>query len=200
MYCAREAVMHDRELVDACVRGEEEAWREFLERFGGLMYHAVRGCAHRLGLDRAAHDADDAFATVVLALLEKDCRRLREFRWECSLRTWLSVVAARCASNFFRGASRRTRPERRTEGAILSIAGPEGPQPSQLERREQIDEVRSAVARLPERDRLALVAFHIDGRSYEEIARLLRVPASNVSQIVARARKRLRDLLSRPGS
>ena len=62
--------------------------------------------------------------------------------------------------------------------------------------RESRQELRSAVAALPERHRLVITALYLDGRSNEDVATLLGVSRSRVSQLRADALGRLRDLLA----
>src|SRR5262249_136408 len=55
------------------------------------------------------------------------------------------------------------------------------------------------VARLPEGQRASVVLFYLEGRSLDEAARQLGCPRGTVGTWLARARRRLRDRLSRRG-
>ena len=55
------------------------------------------------------------------------------------------------------------------------------------------------IDRLPERLRAPVVLFHLEGRTYDEAARALRVPVTTVRGRLARARARLAARLIRRG-
>ena len=59
--------------------------------------------------------------------------------------------------------------------------------------------VRAALDALPPRDRLVLSMFFIDGRSYQEIASLARLPMGTVATVISRSRLKLRELLQSKG-
>jgi RNA polymerase sigma factor (sigma-70 family) len=58
-------------------------------------------------------------------------------------------------------------------------------------RAEQVARLQAALARLPAPGRNALLLFHLDGLSYQEIARRLGVPTGTVGTWIARARAQL---------
>jgi DNA-directed RNA polymerase specialized sigma24 family protein len=56
-----------------------------------------------------------------------------------------------------------------------------------------VDDIRRALARLPLEHRAVLVMREVEGRSYDEIARLLEVPGDEVETLIFRARRSLRE-------
>jgi len=62
-------------------------------------------------------------------------------------------------------------------------------------RREAAREVRAAVGRLPEKNRIALIMYYLRGDSYREIAEFLDLPETTVVGRLHRARGQLRSLL-----
>jgi RNA polymerase sigma-70 factor (ECF subfamily) len=78
----------------------------------------------------------------------------------------------------------------------------EHPDPSQLERLQAehtSKEVRTGLAQLPDRARMALVLRYYADMSYEEIADTLGVRRAFVGVLLLRARHQLRDALSGGG-
>jgi RNA polymerase sigma-70 factor (ECF subfamily) len=61
-----------------------------------------------------------------------------------------------------------------------------------------LDRVTSAMARLPESDRMALVLRSEQGLSYAEIARILEISEGSARVKVHRARRRLLETLRTP--
>src|SRR2546426_3786293 len=125
-------------------------------------------------------------------------RSLDRFDASRSFRAWLNAIAWNLALDHLR--QRRRRGER----VGLSFEGPrrfreeavaeepldhreEAPQ-TLLERREEREAVRRALAQLPAAQRAALVLRDLEGFSYEEVARVLRCRLGTVKSRISRAR------------
>jgi RNA polymerase sigma-70 factor (ECF subfamily) len=108
--------------------------------------------------------------------------------------SWLYQIAL----NVARDAGRR----RRHEPQPLSGPGPpaaDPPAPQACERQELSQAVARAVAELPPPQREALVLRHYEEMSFEDMSRLLRVPASTLKSRFATALQRLRLRLHQMG-
>ena len=84
----------------------------------------------------------------------------------------------------------------------MDILPLEHPDPSQLERLQaehSSKEVRTGLARLPDRARMALVLRYYADMSYDEIADTLGVRRAFVGVLLLRARHQLRDILGESG-
>jgi RNA polymerase sigma factor (sigma-70 family) len=79
----------------------------------------------------------------------------------------------------------------RLESVPDPAAGPE----ELLERARRRSEVHHAMTSLPEPMAVALMKFHLDGRTYQEIAKELNVPLGTVATWVTRGRKALAERL-----
>ena len=64
-----------------------------------------------------------------------------------------------------------------------------------VERRDLVDKLKRAVARLPERERLVVTLRHYQELKFREIGESLGVTEGRICQIYVRARKRLRKAL-----
>ena len=62
--------------------------------------------------------------------------------------------------------------------------------------RDEHARLREAIAGLPEEQRDILVMTQLEGRSYEETARLLRISEGTVKSRLNRAREKLREIIS----
>ncbi len=63
----------------------------------GLVIHVVNHSAQSRSRRLTAEDREDLVAQVFLAIVREDMALLRQFRGECSLATYLTVVARRAA-------------------------------------------------------------------------------------------------------
>lgn len=109
-------------------------------------------------------------------------------------RAWLFTVAA----NLARDEGRRASVRRKHLTLIKAEAAAATPEPGPelaLERREKVQRVRAALARLTERDREALLLWE-EGFSYDEIAAVLGLSRGSLGTTLARARVRLADAYS----
>ncbi|MBE3595446.1 MAG: FliA/WhiG family RNA polymerase sigma factor [Hydrogenibacillus sp.] len=86
--------------------------------------------------------------------------------------------------------------EAEEEDLLESIADPDAPNPeAHGERAELARALAAAIATLPEKERLVLTLFYYEGLSFSEVAGVLELSPSRISQLHTQALKRLRPLL-----
>lgn len=172
--------MTEAERVQALIRREEGAWEAFLDLYGAVLDRAIR----RAGVP--ADQVDDLIGEICVRLLAEDGRRLKAFRGDCALSTWLWHLARGAALDHAR---------RRVPGPLGDLEIP-APAPALLDETERI---REALKRLPERSRAALRMAFWEEKSYAEIARALGVSPESVGPLLARAKEELSGILDRKG-
>jgi RNA polymerase sigma-70 factor (ECF subfamily) len=153
-------------LVDRCVAGEAEAWRE-LHR----AYHpVVRTFLRRLGM--APSELDDACQEVFVQMF----RSLPSFERRAELKTWIYRLCVTHA-----GRVRRRRPLRNGL-AWLGLA--QAPEPATAGLTWSEGDVRRRVAEaldaMKPMSREVLVLYELEGLSGEEIAAVLGCPVATV--------------------
>jgi RNA polymerase sigma-70 factor (ECF subfamily) len=125
-------------------------------------------------------------------------RHGRRFRREARFSTFVYRVAANAALNRRRTLGRKRAREQalaRSQEAGLDLP-PTPRSPEDAASGGQIQErVQAALLELPDDLRLALVLYDIEGQSYGDIARALRIPEGTVKSRIHRARTALRELL-----
>ena len=173
----------DRQLIDRCTRRETGAWNDFVDRYIGLFIHVVELTAHRRSVSLQRADRDDLVGDIFAEIIDDDFGVLRRFDKRSSLATYLTVVARRVAT---REIVRR----RRDEGLGLTEA-----LAAEAEQRvEDHDLIANLIGRLPSHEAAIVRMFHIEGRSYREIAGLQGVPESSIGATLARARKKMEQI------
>ena len=181
----------DRELVDACLRGDSAAWEKLLSRYERLIFAIPR----RAGLD--TDEAADVYQDVALALY-RGLPRLKDTR---GLTNWVLRTTQRITRD------RRLKSARmpRLQAGPDSDSPPEAvdPAPLKFEELEELGlqhEIRAALARLePRCQRLLLLLFYTDPQpSYVEIARELGVTAGSIGPTRARCFEKLKRHLGKP--
>jgi RNA polymerase sigma-70 factor, ECF subfamily len=178
------AKLTDIDLVNRARSGDKRALETLVER------HAPRVnrlAAHLLGDLEEARDAAQES-------LVKLCTRLRQFRGEAQFGTWLHrLVVNTCRDRMAWQRVRRTEPLLLEETATGD--GGDG-DPARLALLGDLRrDVADALAKLSRDQRIAVVLRDSFGLSYEEIARVARMPVGTAKCYVHRARNRLRARL-----
>lgn len=176
--------LDDDALMAATARGEEAAFRLLVLRW------EVQVRAFLVAMLSSREDAEDLTQDTFVQVF----RKAGSYRPAGKFRSWLFRIAGNLA---------RSRLRRRK---ILSwvpfnadfhepVDPAENPAAA-LDRRSEEQQVRSAVARLPERQRQALVLHRFMGLRYGEIAEAMGVSVPAVESLIQRAMGRLKTLLS----
>jgi RNA polymerase sigma factor (sigma-70 family) len=169
----------DQDLLRRFAATRDEAdFTTLVERHQAL----VMGACRRVLVDR--HDAEDAAQSVFLIL----ATRIASVDPARGLAPWLHRVATNVALNALK--ARRIRQRHQREAAAMLRSEPHPGLSEALD---------AALCRLPERERLAIVHFHLEGRSLEEISVISSRPVATVGSWLQRGRDRLRSLLGRRG-
>jgi RNA polymerase sigma factor (sigma-70 family) len=161
----------------------ETAFRELVHRHGPMVLGICRQILRR------HHDADDAFQATFLILV----RKARSIQVDDSLAPWLCSVAYRTAQRA-RIVAARYRPI-----DAVQIEEPSGSSPDGAYHFDLRPLLLEELDRLPGKFREAIVLCHLEGKSHEEAARLLRWPIGTLSSRLSRGRQLLRSRLERRG-
>src|SRR5437016_7703400 len=168
-------------LVARVRAGDRAAFGVLAERYAGVARRVARAV---LGDPDDADDAaQDAFLAALVKLDQYDPRR--------PFGPWLMRIVANAATD-----RRRRRTVRQVEALAPELTGG-GPRPDREAEQSALgDRLRAALAELPERRRIAVVLFDVEGYSHAEIAQILDIPEGTVRSEVFHARRRLRELLA----
>jgi RNA polymerase sigma factor (sigma-70 family) len=169
------------DLVAAARCGDEAAFSELVRRYR----HGI--CAVCLTRTGDFDLAEDLTQDAVLRARAS----LHTLRDDEAFGAWLRQIA----TNVCRMWMRRPEPDTTELAAATSLQVAQDTFHA-ARRRLAAREVREALAELPERNRIALVMYHLRGDTYAEIAEFLGVPESTVLGRIHRARNSLRRLLA----
>ena len=165
-----------------------DAFEQLVERH----QHAIVGTVAKMLNSNA--DAED-IAQQVFIRLWKSAKRYKE---QAKFTTFLYTVTKNLVFNESKKRSRRKQVsiEERAEDSHLEIPDHQSRSPDntvlEAELRSAID---SAIAQLPEKQRLAVILRRYEQLSYEEIAAVLSLTVSAVKSQLFRARTSLKELL-----
>jgi RNA polymerase sigma factor (sigma-70 family) len=170
-------------LVGKAVQGDEMAWEDLVDRFGGLVWATARS----VGLSTTA--ASDVSQTTWLRLAEH-LGRLRE---PDKVGSWLTTTARHEAIRVARLSSRDVLVDPWAE--LDSVDTDWGPLET-IEEQETLQAVHAALAQLPTRCRTLLIALAAETPSYAEISDQLGIPIGSIGPTRARCLDKLRALMA----
>ena len=169
----------ESELVRMARAGSVEALTRLVEAHQQVVYRiALRIVGNR---QEAEDVAQEAFVKAFQALERFDPRR--------PFAPWLYRIARNAALNW----RQRARPQLALADWLEDTAG-SGPEAAAIAA-ETLDQLRQAIAALPENHRRALLLRHFQGLSYQQIGETLGVPLSDVKSWLFRARQALQRSL-----
>lgn len=181
----------DADLIARCKTGDRNAFDELIRKYEKKVYNfAYRLCGNH-------EDAGDIASETFVRLYNS----IGSFRGDASFLTWLFRVI----TNIYLDERKRqkARPRQSLEEMIeleetSLVRQIEDPQPGPedlLQAGERTDLLQAAIEALPEYQRVMIVLYHTENRSYEEIAELMQLPIGTVKSRLNRARLTLRERL-----
>jgi RNA polymerase sigma-70 factor, ECF subfamily len=177
-------------LARGCAAGNERAWQDFISRYRNKMHamalHITRDAGH------AAELADSLFADLYGVNARDGVRRskLTFYTARGSLEGWLRTVMAQEFINRYRKQKRAVSLEEQEEEGTQFVAP--DPQPAIASDTRLEEATDEALAELSSEDRYVLAAYHLDGRTLAEIARVLGLHESSISRRLDRVTTTLR--------
>ncbi len=177
----------DRELLLDCLAGSEEAWRGFCDRYIGLIIHTVEHVANSFRIPIDDPSRDDLVSDVFVALLDRDCAPLRQFRGDSSLAAYLVVIARRTV---IKKLSLRAIPMTDSKVEIESV--PDSSSRSSQSSPSVDWDSPETFQGLSHEEASAIRMFHLEGKSYREIGSHLGLSENSIGPFLTRAREKLR--------
>ncbi|MEM9074743.1 MAG: sigma-70 family RNA polymerase sigma factor [Myxococcota bacterium] len=186
----------DKLLVRQVQKGDEGAFRELFDR-----YHR-RAFAVAFGVVKNKQDALD----VVQDAFIKVHKHIHSFQGTSSFYTWLYRIVMNLSIDHVRRAKkgrdldyddkvRREDSDVAGDGAILPTILDANPRKTVL-RRELAEAIQKALADLPDYHRAVIMLREVEGLSYEEMAKILKVPKGTIMSRLFHARRKMQELLS----
>ena len=178
----------DAGLITRAREGDPEAFRALVER------HSVRLFQLVYRMTGNEQDAED----VVQETFLRAYRQLDRFESRAGFGTWLHRIAANCSLDLLR---KRKRHDEQIDAIELDLVpmstlSPQAPAPDdQVFHREVQQKVEAAMEQLTPMERTAFVLRHFEGKSIEDIGRVLSSGPSATKQSIFRAVQKMRRAL-----
>lgn len=178
-------------IIERCKQGDLSAFDDLVRMYEKQVYNF----AYRLtgNYDDANDIANEAFIKVFNAI--------ETFRGDANFSTWLF----RIITNLYLDERKRSKAHMNIpldeyidldESTVTRQIEDSSPGPQELlESKERAEVLQSVIQQLPDYQRVMVLLFHTQGKSYEEIAEIIGLPIGTVKSRLNRARLALRDKL-----
>lgn len=171
-------------LIRRAQRGQAEAFRDIVERYKDRLFAFV------YRMLRHHHEAEDICQSAFVKAFES----LASYNEKYAFSTWLFTIAYRMTLNHLR---KRKPLSGETDfsrfGSLVPDAADEVANSEQAQRLR--DTIWTAVDQLTPPQRSAVLLFYQEGKSCQEIGKVLGIPAVTVKSHLHRARQKLHTLL-----
>jgi len=184
--------LSDEKLIDKCRTGHRKAFDVLIKRYERPIYHL----AYRLSGNY--DDAHDIAAETFLRIY----RAIGTFQCAITLPAWINRIVANVFYDTRRHAYRHPAVSldalvEKTGDSLLANEKATAKSPhAEAEENERRSILARAIQSLPDYQRMMVTLFHSEGRTYEEIADIMKIPVGTVKSRLNRARLALRERLA----
>jgi RNA polymerase sigma-70 factor (ECF subfamily) len=181
-------------LVARCLSGDDTARAEFINTYDTLLQHAVRRRLNRY-VPRGAFtgEAEDIRHEIYLKLFAHRCKALDSVRNAHSMEAWLVVVAQNHTVSYMR--KRLALEQASADDVFETVASDDHAPDREAIQKESWNQVRAALDRLEDKDRLVLQLYYLYNHKYAEIAETLGMNINTVASRLMRAKEKVREFL-----
>jgi len=173
-----------QELIERCRTGDRLAQREIYR----LYYKAMYNTCYRMISNQV--ESEDIMQESFLAAFLK----INSYKGEMSFGSWLKKIVINKSIDVLR--ARKVRFEELNEKSVVFVAEDE-PDLSFAENDTlKVAQIREAIKKLPEGFRIVLTLSLFEGFDHEEIATILKISESTSRSQLARAKKKLIEILN----
>jgi len=184
----------DRVLVERCLKGEERAFEELLNKYKNSVY----SICYRMVRNQT--DAEDLAQDVFIRTFSV----LDRYDPSYPFSSWLFRITSNLCIDFLRkvkgGMVSLDQPIEGSEGAIQRQLPADVVKPDrEMENKEMMAALEDAISTLPEHYRIIVILRHQEQMSYEEIADDLGIPLGTVKARIHRARNMIKEFFRKSG-
>lgn len=174
----------DKELVEEFLKGDEYSFNLIVHRYREKIYWHAR----RMTGDH--YDADDVVQEVLIVLYKK----LKDFRFDSALYTWIYRITATRSINFIKRKNlRRFLP---LGPDVKRISDSNNDIVKDIENKELLKKLDTVLQKLPVKQREVFILRNFDELSYEEIAEITGKSTGGLKANYFHALKKINELMN----
>ena len=169
----------DQLLVENCLKEQSQAQYELYQKYVQAMYNVV------VRMVKHSEDAED----IIQEVFVKVFRSLDKFNGESTLGAWIKRITVNTTLNFLRKAKQAHWTSIEEGLALPEVFDEVAPS------RYTMPQIHQAIKQLPDKCRVVVSLFLIEGYQHKEIAQILKITESTSKTQYRRGRQLLQDLL-----
>ncbi len=178
--------MNDGDLVKQVLSGNTNAFRFLVSKHQRLVAHIVGRIVQR------TEDVEDISQEVFIKVF----RKMKHFRGDSRLSTWIAKIAYNTAISHIRKQSKNERSYDENPGLVANERD-EALNQKGIEKEEAKKYLLEMIEELPVHYRTVLTLFHLEEFSYKEIEEITKMPEGTIKSYLSRARKFLKEKLEK---
>jgi RNA polymerase sigma-70 factor (ECF subfamily) len=176
----------DSRLIEEALRGDNRAYQRLMDKYHDAIYNFIY---------RMIHDREQVEDLTQEAFI-KAFASLKSFNEEFAFSTWLYKIATNNSIDYIRKKKLQMysidKPiESKDSDFAFELPDDTAEADKHLISGQRVQLVREAIDQLPEKYRQVIMLRHAEERSYEEIAKMLKLPIGTVKAHIFRARELL---------
>jgi RNA polymerase sigma-70 factor, ECF subfamily len=176
----------DSRLIQDALKGDDRAYQKLMEKYHDAIYNFIY---------RMVHDREQVEDLTQEAFI-KAFASLKSFNEEFAFSTWLYKIATNNSIDYIRKKKLQMysidKPiESKDSDFTFELPDETAEADKDLITDQRARLIREAIGQLPEKYRMVIQLRHAEERSYEEIAKVLRLPIGTVKAHIFRARELL---------
>ena len=179
--------MNDAELVQQIIAGNENAFRYVVANHQRLVLHIVGRVV------KQQEDVEDICQEVFMKVF----RKIKKFRGESKLSTWIATIAYNTSITHIRGRGRKLEVLTDEEARLDLGKTDDWVVQKAVEKEEAKAILLQMIEKLPVQYRTVLTLFHLEEFSYKEVEEITGMPEGTIKSYLSRARKLLKDKLEK---
>ncbi|HEY4230152.1 MAG TPA: sigma-70 family RNA polymerase sigma factor [Thermoanaerobaculia bacterium] len=168
----------EKDLVARCRKGDDDAWRELVDRFGPKVY----AIAYHFTLKR--EDAEELSQEIFLKLFEN----LHRYDGGFPLVAWVLSVSRNLCIDRYRRKKREKSFRFVSDDAVTALLKSDDDPAGMALKKERTQLLFSALSEIPEDLAEILILRDLNGMAYDEIGAALELPEGTVKSRLFRAR------------
>jgi RNA polymerase sigma factor (sigma-70 family) len=178
--------MSDAELVQQVLNGNEHAFRFLVATHQRLVLHIVGR------IIKQQEDVEDVCQEVFMKVF----RKIKNFRGDSKLSTWIATIAYNTGISYIRSKNRKNETE--ADDLTMFQSRSDNWQGQHAVEREEAKKILGEmIEELPVNYRTVLTLFHLEEFSYKEIEEITGMPEGTVKSYLSRARNLLKEKLEK---
>jgi len=196
--------MDELGFVRRCVKGDRQAWDEFIEKYSRLIYNYVFAVLSARNYSFAQNHLQDIFQEIFASLIKDNFKKLSSFKAKngCSLASWLRQVTVNFTIDYIRKLKPLVSIDEETDGdfSLIDILPSNSPSAADtLRQEEKLVHLKDCIDKLDIDDKYFLELHIHRGLDLEKLKAYFKISRPAIDMRKFRIIERLRECFKSKG-